>query len=247
MSFHAEILGDQISKGLEPVSPQAREKLKEISVIKKNSESRGNKERDIGSLESPIESAVEPTGIIDNSPWTMAMDKYLRTNETVDLDSILENVLNDRKENAYDFMKAETSNSFDGTRESPDNKDNFDDEHKPFMLPRSAGSISVIQCPEMIFSMEELNFLNQQKVIHTNISRQAMPISLHQARLAHYLGHLSIEGMLSVVAGGRKAQNYYHYQSMISQPYFNELTVRLAFGSSIIYPLTISSLEPKTG
>ena len=95
--------------------------------------------------------------------------------------------------------------------------------------------------------MEELNFLNQQKVIHTNISRQAMPISLHQARLAHYLGHLSIEGMLSVVAGGRKAQNYYHYQSMISQPYFNELTVRLAFGSSIIYPLTISSLEPKTG
>ena len=233
MKFHTEILGDHIDRVVEPVLPQLMEKSKEISVIKKKPESIENIEMDIESVENSMESVLEPTGIIENSPWTMAMDKYLTNNETVDLDSILGNVLIDQKENAYDFKRVETSNSFESTREPPDNEDHFDDEHKPFLLPRSAGSISVIQCPEMIFSTEELNFLNQQKVIHTNISRQSMPISLHQARLAHYLGHLSMEGMLSVVAGGRKAQNYYHYQSMVSQPYFNELTVRLAVRCTI--------------
>ena len=247
MGFHADILGEQINRDVEPDSPQAMEKSKEISVIKEKPEQIENKDMDIACIENSMESAVDSTGIIENSPWTMAMDKYLKSDETVDLDSILGNVLSDQRENAYDFMKVETSNSFESTRESLDNEYHFVNEHKPFLLPRSSGSISVIQCPEMIFSTEELNFLNQQKVIHNNISRQSIPISLHQARLAYYFGHLSIEGMLSVVAGGRKAQNYYHYQSMISQPYFNELTVRLAVRYSIIYPVTVSSLEPKTG
>ena len=92
MSFHAEILGDQINGVLEPVLPQSMEKSKEISVIKKKPKSIENKEMDIASLESSMESAVEPTGIIENSPWTMAMDQYLKSNETVDVDSILGNV-----------------------------------------------------------------------------------------------------------------------------------------------------------
>ena len=96
MSFHADILGEQINRDVEPDSPQAMDKSKETYVIKKKPEPIENKDMDIASLENFLESAVEPTGIIENSPWTMAMDKYLKSEETVDLDSILGNVLSDQ-------------------------------------------------------------------------------------------------------------------------------------------------------
>ena len=111
-------------------------------------------------------------------------------------------------------------------------QDNFED----IFAPRSSGFISVIRGPDLVFSREELNFLNKNKIIHKDISRRAMPISLHQACVARYLGKLSMEGMLSIIAGGRKAQNYYHYMTMASQPFFNELTIRL-----VSIPLTTFS------
>ena len=91
---------------------------------------------------------------------------------------------------------------------------------------RTSEFISVIQGPELAFSTEENNFLQKNTIIHKDISRRSMPTSLHQACVARYLGKLSMDGMLSIIANGRKAQNYYHYMTMSSQPFFNELAVR---------------------
>ena len=106
------------------------------------------------------------------------------------------------------------------------NDEDFQDNYEDFSEPRSSGFISVIRGPEMLFSREELNFLNRNKIIHKDISRRSMPITLHQACVARYLGKLSMEGMLSIISGAKMAQNYYHYMTMASQPFFNELTTR---------------------
>ena len=79
----------------------------------------------------------------------------------------------------------------------------------------------------MIFSLEELSFLKRQTNIHSKIARQSTTRDLNQARLAYYFGAISKESFLSITAdSGRKAQNHYHYMSIVAQPYFNELTVR---------------------
>ena len=148
----------------------------------------------------------------------MAMDKYLDKDLDIDLDLLLEDALlenTDKEDNENQMKKPSVINENDSMDAFEDNK-----------VPRSSGFVSVIRGPELVFSREELNFLTQIKIIHTDICRRAMPISLHQACVARYLGKLSMEGMMSIIAAGRKAQNYYHFMTMASQPYFNELTTR---------------------
>eukprot|EP00090_Calanus_glacialis_P011182 TRINITY_DN19628_c1_g1_i1.p1 TRINITY_DN19628_c1_g1~~TRINITY_DN19628_c1_g1_i1.p1 ORF type:complete len:179 (+),score=45.97 TRINITY_DN19628_c1_g1_i1:65-538(+) len=122
------------------------------------------------------------------------------------------------------FKKKKELNEKDPTYDENSTKKpqfTIDDDFENSSLPRTSGFVSVIRGPEMVFSGEELNFLNRSKIIHTDISRRAMPISLHQACVAQYLGKLSMEGMLSIIAAGRKAQNFYHFLTMASQPYKN--------------------------
>ena len=161
----------------------------------------------------------------------MAMDKYLDKDLDIDLDVLLEDALleNTLKEEEENLKKKNTIYQEDPIKKPQlTENDDLTDTFKDSSVPRSSGFVSVIRGPEMVFSREELNFLNRSKIIHTGISRRTMPISLHQALVARYLGKLSLEGMLSIIAAGRKAQNYYHYMTMASQPYFNELTTKYA-------------------
>ena len=49
---------------------------------------------------------------------------------------------------------------------------------------------------------------------------------VHEGRVLHYLGSIALEDMLEGACLIRKAQNYYHYRSMSSSPYFTQLSTR---------------------
>ena len=86
---------------------------------------------------------------------------------------------------------------------------------------------SIIHSPEMIFSTEEVRFLNQLNTIHRDLPKKSMSFSLLQSKIKHYLGHLSRKDLdVQNSDEGRKSMNFYHLQSMNSQPYFSELTIR---------------------
>jgi hypothetical protein len=199
-------------------------KLKESNpLVKKNP-----------SVDHLDEIILEADSVLENSAWSIAMDKYLDKDLDIDLDllledALLENTAKDEKENLIEKKEIHREEIYEENQmkkplfaKENDFVDNFEDH----VLPRSSGFVSVIRGPELVFSREELNMLTRSKIIHTDISRRAMPISLHQAWVAHYLGKLSMEGMMSIIAAGRKAQNFYHFMTMASQPYFNELTTR---------------------
>ena len=240
MSYHADMLGQHMMHSLQPTVVEDRyphpqygndssfsdvrkinNEVQESSLMKKNilvNEDKLITEKEEG-CESIDEIILESNDLIDNSPWALAMDKYLDKDLDIDLDLLLDEALFENpvtKEKESSMGK----NNADGIKSS--NKDVYSED----ILSRSSGFISVIQGPELIFSTEENNFLQKNKIIHKDISRRAMPTSLHQACVARYLGKLSMDGMLSIIAGGRKAQNYYHFMTMSSQPFFNELTVR---------------------
>ena len=74
--------------------------------------------------------------------------------------------------------------------------------------------ISVIQGPEMMFSMEEEGWMEKLHSVHNNLLSSTCPVNLLQARVGHFLGTLSLDEMLFIFATSRKSQNYYHYKSM---------------------------------
>jgi hypothetical protein len=212
-----------------------KQEAHKISVIKREDDVSKLKEsnplvKKIPSVDHLDEIILEADSVLENSAWSIAMDKYLDKDLDIDLDlllgdALLENTAKDEKENLIEKKEIHRKEIYEKnqmkkplfTKEN-DFVDNFE--------PRSSGFVSVIRGPELVFSREELNMLTRSKIIHTDISRRSMPISLHQACVARYLGKLSLEGMLSIIAAGRKAQNYYHYMTMASQPYFNELSTR---------------------
>ena len=205
-------------------------KFEETSVIKREENFKFPKTeskvpmKTAPSAEDVDEIILEAEELIDNSPWALAMDKYIDKDLDIDLDVLLDEALLQNptvKDEEYD-IKNNANIASKKIQSSNEDDDTFD----YTSVPRSSGFISVIQGPELVFSREEFHFLNKNKIIHKDISRRAMPISLHQACVANYLGKLSMEGMLSIIAAGRKAQNYYHYMTMASQPFFNELTTR---------------------
>ena len=90
------------------------------------------------------------------------------------------------------------------------------------------GRTSIIQMqsntPDIGFTSEELCCIKaQEKVQKSNLLNTARR-DLFEARNQNYFGQLSHEGMLMIVASGRKAQNYYHYLTMISLPFFEDLS-----------------------
>ena len=90
------------------------------------------------------------------------------------------------------------------------------------------GRTSVIRIqnnsPDIGFTSEELCCIKaQERVQKSNLLNTARR-DLFEARVQNYFGQLSHDGMLMIVASGRKAQNYYHYLTMISLPFFEELS-----------------------
>ena len=155
---------------------------------------------------------------IDKSPWALAMDKYLDKDLNINLDVLLDEALIEIPD-----KKERVDINDDVGIKSCNEEEIINLEDYPGRL---SGFISVIQGPELAFSTEENNFLQKNNIIHKEIARRSTPINLQQARVAHFLGKLSMDGMMTIIAGGRKAQNFYHYMTMSSQPFFNELTVR---------------------
>jgi hypothetical protein len=94
--------------------------------------------------------------------------------------------------------------------------------HKKEQLNYGRTSVIRIQnnSPAIGFTSEELCCIKaQEKVQKTNLLNTARQ-DLFEARVQNYFGQLSHEGMLMIVASGRKAQNYYHYLTMFSLPFF---------------------------
>ena len=56
--------------------------------------------------------------------------------------------------------------------------------------------------------------------------KNCCPVFLYQARVGLFMGTLSLEDMLKVFSTSRQCQNFFHYRTMISMPFFNELTTK---------------------
>ena len=83
--------------------------------------------------------------------------------------------------------------------------------------------------PEIVFTTEELLSIKDQDTIQKSNLRNTARRDLFEARVKNYFGQLSVEGMMMIVAAGRKAQNYYHFLTMSSLPFFQELSERFFF------------------
>ena len=100
----------------------------------------------------------------------------------------------------------------------------------PYSLSEPSRGYSVIRLhnnvPEVVFTTEELCVLRDQELVQKSNLLNTARKDLFEARVKNYFGQLSHEGMLMVVASGRKAQNYYHYLTMSSLPFFQDLSER---------------------
>ena len=202
----------------------------------------------VNSIEG-INNLPETDDLLTNTPWAMAMNKHLDKSSAGNLDAFVDNVLlgtiveveaGNLKENEDKIFDIDTITDLQFTKD-----DDVPDDVEDFIPPRTSGRISVIQGPEMVFSTEELKFLNKNKIIHEGNLRTTCPVSLFQARVGHYLGTLSLEGMLMIFAAGRKAQNYYHFMTMSSQPFFSELTTRWVHSLSNLSPYKMAVIRNK--
>jgi len=173
-----------------------------------------NKNEDIGSSNNFDETAMllETEDFLGNTPWILAMDKYLDKNTVDNLDALIDDVLHDT------LVEVESGNAQGEITKA----DILPEDIEDFITSRT----SVIQGPEMVFSAEELNFLAREKIVHQGHLRATCPVTMYQARVGLFLGTLSLDEMLFLFSAGRKSQNYYHYMTMVSQPFFSELTTR---------------------
>ena len=58
------------------------------------------------------------------------------------------------------------------------------------------------------------------------ILRICVPIRLYQARVGIFLRTLSLDEMNAVFSTSKKSTNFYHYKTMCSMPFFNDLTTK---------------------
>ena len=208
MSYHADILGQHFMPAAQGRQGDQYQHLdvgredeqynlpnvrkhhiasKEIPIIKKENITLKKEDalllaNDAGSGDLD-EIILEANDLLENSPWALAMDRYLAKDLNIDLDilldeALLENSVKKEKECPVRTPDDESFKSSDKTLTS----ENFP--------ARTSEFISVIQGPELAFSTEENNFLQKNTIIHRDISRRAMPTSLHQACVARYLGKL---------------------------------------------------------
>ena len=88
-------------------------------------------------------------------------------------------------------------------------------------------SLNVFSDPYMNLTMEETHSLDRLVTDTKHHLKECCPVSLWEARLGLHMGTLNHDEMLKIFTLSRKAQSFYHYKTMFSMPYFNELTTRL--------------------
>merc|ERR1739838_1277802 len=118
------------------------------TISMKEDESITEKEEECENIDNII---LESNDLIDNSPWALAMDKYLDKDLNIDLDLLLDEAL---FENPVTKEKESSMGKKDADEIESCNKNVYSED----IPPRSSGFISVIQGPELIFSTEENNF-----------------------------------------------------------------------------------------
>eukprot|EP00092_Neocalanus_flemingeri_P012947 GFUD01013946.1.p1 GENE.GFUD01013946.1~~GFUD01013946.1.p1 ORF type:complete len:796 (+),score=184.42 GFUD01013946.1:66-2453(+) len=237
-----EPLNYKMSKDCVEVHPKQEMKEKKGSTL-----SSMNEKQHLLSYNESINKIDETEDLMENTPWRLAMDRYLKKSSAGNLDALVENVLLDtlvevEAGNAKEKEENQVTINYNSETFTDPLFTNEDDS----IAPRTTGQVSVIQGPEMVFTVEELNFLEKNKIIQEGHLRSTCPVSLYQARVGLFLGTLSMEGMLMVFAAGRKSQNYYHYMTMSSQPFFCELTTRtqsllMRHNTQLCFALNISN------
>ena len=80
--------------------------------------------------------------------------------------------------------------------------------------------------PELCFSIEESKCILKLKNTHAINHRSNFQKDMFEARVNCHYGSSTMEEIMALVSSGRKIQNYYHYLTMSSMPYFSELSVR---------------------
>ena len=80
--------------------------------------------------------------------------------------------------------------------------------------------------PYLKLTIEESKSLDKMFTDTKILLKRTCPVSLYQARVGYFLNTLDLEGMLSIFVNSRRAQNNYHFMTMMSMPYFEDLTTR---------------------
>ena len=80
--------------------------------------------------------------------------------------------------------------------------------------------------PYLNLTIEESHFLDKFSTDNIVLIKKCVPENLLQARVGAYMGTMRMEDVLNIFGLTRKAQNFYHYKTMCSMPFFNELTTR---------------------
>jgi hypothetical protein len=146
-----------------------------MSVIKKEDECLKKKEskplvKKDPSVDNLDEIILEADSVLENTPWSMAMDKYLDKDLDIDLDVLLEDALleNNLKMEEENLEKKKELNENNPTNDQNSTKKplfTINDDFEALSQPRTSGFVSVIRGPEMVFSGEE-NLLTRSEIIH---------------------------------------------------------------------------------
>ena len=122
-----------------------------------------------------------------------------------------------------------SSNKFMEKADSVSHSSNVCYKKEELQCSRGSSVIHLVKTiPEIVFTTEELLSIKDQDTIQKSNLRNTARRDLFEARVKNYFGQLSVEGMMMIVAAGRKAQNYYHYLTMSSLPFFQELSERFS-------------------
>lgn len=198
------------SVGDHPSAVQSSEDTKE--------EQTSHIEREIDLSDLREKSIIEDQSLFENTPFYKSVGKFQKQDDNID--DLLRETLNEM-EKAYE-VDIETV------------------ERKPFVKSENDVKKELVQECESLFSSSSFPvaevYMNltfeESKCVKSlvndtqSILRTCVPISLYQARIGIFLGTLSMEDMCSVFAISKKSQNYYHYRTMCSMPFFKDLTTR---------------------
>ena len=80
--------------------------------------------------------------------------------------------------------------------------------------------------PDMKLTMEESSYIFKLSSENGFLMKSCVPVSLLQARVGAFMGTMSMDDLLRVFGLSRKAQNFYHFRTICSMPFFDQLTNR---------------------
>ena len=164
-------------------------------------------------------SIIEDQSLFENTPFYKSVGKFRKEEDNVD--DLLKETL-EEMERAYE-INIETIDREPFVKSENEVKTEIVQECESLF---SSNNFSCIQDVYMNLTFEESSCVKSLVSDTQSILRTCVPISLYQARIGMFLGTLSMEEMLNVFATSKKSQNFYHYKTMCSMPFFKDLTTR---------------------